>query len=162
MISTAIVVCVYRRFLREGYMAFNLSGVLGFIFICGIILLLILLLGKLIRPSVYQSKKATTYECGEKPIGSAWFNFNNRFYIIALVFVLFDVEVALVVPAVLIFRKFVSEGQGMLAFAEVFVFLAILFVALIYVWARGDIDWDKDVKDIKRTSMNTGAEENGN
>jgi NADH-quinone oxidoreductase subunit A len=123
-------------------MAFNLATVLGFIFISGIMLFVILLFGWLIRPKKKPSAaKSNTYECAELPFGSAWFNFNNRFYIIALLFVVFDVEVALVVPVAVVFRKLVESGHGLLAFIEMFFFLTILFVALVYVWARGDLRW---------------------
>jgi NADH-quinone oxidoreductase subunit A len=122
-------------------MAFNLATVFAFILVSGVIFLVILLFGWLIRPKTKSAIKGTTYECAEIPFGSAWFNFNNRFYLIALVFVVFDVEVALVIPVAVIFRKLVENGQGLLAFAEMFFFLTVLFVALIYVWARGDIRW---------------------
>ncbi|HSA21894.1 MAG TPA: NADH-quinone oxidoreductase subunit A, partial [Myxococcota bacterium] len=64
-----------------------------------------------------------------------------RFYVIALVFVVFDVEVALVVPVAVVFREAVAAGAGLLAFTEMFLFLAVLLVALVYVWARGDLTW---------------------
>jgi NADH-quinone oxidoreductase subunit A len=128
-------------------MGYHLAMVFGFLVVSGGSLLVFLLFGKLIRPRIPQEIKSTTYECGEKPFGPAWFNFNNRFYVIALVFVVFDVEVALVVPAVTVFRELLDSGLGLLAFIEVFLFLAILFVALIYVWARGDLKWVRAVKD---------------
>ncbi len=127
-------------------MAFNLATILGFLAVSGLALFVFLLVGKLVRPSKPQAIKATTYECGEKPFGPAWFNFNNRFYVIALVFVIFDVEVVLIVPAVVVFRKLVDQGLGILAFIEIFLFIAILMVALIYVWARGDLNWDRIIK----------------
>ena len=123
-------------------MGFNLATTLGFIFFSGVLLLVILLFGWLIRPKQKPSaEKLSTYECAEVPFGSAWFNFNNRFYLIALIFVVFDVEIALVVPVAVVFRKLVESGNGVLAFAEMFFFLTVLFVALIYVWARGDLSW---------------------
>lgn len=120
---------------------FELGMVLAFLLVSGFALLGLLLLGKWLRPHRPGGAKLTTYECGEPAVGPAWFNFNNRFYIIALVFVVFDVELALVVPVATVFRAFVANGQGLLAFAEMFLFLTILFVALIYVWARGDLTW---------------------
>jgi len=128
-------------------MGFNLATVLGFLAVSGVALLVFLLFGKLIRPRNPDPIKSSTYECGEKPIGPAWFNFNNRFYVIALIFVVFDVEIALVVPAVVVFRKLLAEGQGLLAFIEIFFFLSILLVALIYVWARRDLTWVRDIED---------------
>ncbi len=126
-------------------MAFNLATVFGFIMVSGLALLVFLLVGWLVRPKRPNPAKGATYECAEVPFGSAWFNFNNRFYIIALIFVVFDVEVALVVPVVVIFRKLVENGNGLLAFVEMFFFLTVLFVALIYVWARGDLRWVREI-----------------
>jgi NADH-quinone oxidoreductase subunit A len=128
-------------------MGFNLATVLGFLAVSGLALGVFLLAGKLVRPSKPDDIKASTYECGEKPFGPGWFSFNNRFYVIALVFVVFDVEVALVIPAAVIFRKLIEQGMGVLAFVEIFFFLGILFVALIYVWARGDLTWVRAIKD---------------
>lgn len=127
-------------------MAFNLAVLLGFMVVTFATLTLILLFGRLLRPNNPYPLKNTTYECAEVPEGTAWFNFNNRFYIIALVFVAFDVEIALVVPVVVVFRKMVANGMGALAFAEIFFFLFVLFVALIYVWAHGDLNWDRVIK----------------
>jgi NADH-quinone oxidoreductase subunit A len=127
-------------------MAFNLAMLLGFFAVSGIALTALMLFGKLIRPSNPQPIKNTTYECGEKPVGAAWFNFNNRFYIFALIFVIFDVEVALTIPIVVIYRSMVESGSGLLVFAELFSFLCVLFVALIYFWARGDLTWDRVIK----------------
>jgi NADH-quinone oxidoreductase subunit A len=146
--------------MEQSFMAFNLATVFGFILISGVLLLVILLFGWLIRPKKKPSEaKAAIYECAEKPFGSAWFNFNNRFYIIALVFVVFDVEVALVVPVAVIFRKLVEQGNGLLAFAEMFFFLTVLFVALIYVWARDDLKWVQALTAKECTEVEMGRKE---
>ncbi len=131
-------------------MGINLAVVLGFFFVSGIVLTLILTFGRLIRPHNPTPIKNTTYECGEVPIGAGWFNFNNRFYSIALIFLIFDVEVALTVPIVLVFRSYVEMDTGLLVFFELFLFLAILFAGLIYLWIKGDFTWD-------RTLKNTGS-----
>jgi NADH-quinone oxidoreductase subunit A len=86
------------------------------------------------------------YECGEKPIGQAWFNFNPRFYLIALVFVIFEVEIAFMFPVAAVYKSFIERGQGLLAFGEIFVFVAILSIGLAYVWAMGDLNWVKGLK----------------
>src|SRR4051812_49857235 len=59
------------------------------------------------------------YECGEKPIGRAWYNFNPRFYLIALVFVIFEVEIAFMYPVASVYKSFIEKGQGLLAFGEI-------------------------------------------
>jgi NADH-quinone oxidoreductase subunit A len=91
-----------------------------------------------VRPSKPNKTKLSTYECGEEPIGSPWVKFNLRFYIIALVFLIFEVEVVFLFPWALIFK-----GLGWFAFIEMIVFMVILIVGLAYVWAKGDLEWDK-------------------
>jgi len=91
-----------------------------------------------LRPHQPYPEKNSTYECGEEPIGSAWIRLNVRFYVVALIFLLFDVEVVFLFPWALIFRHF-----GMFGFLEMVVFLVILLVGYAYVWAKGDLDWDK-------------------
>jgi NADH-quinone oxidoreductase subunit A len=105
-----------------------------------------LLGGRFLRPNAPNREKSMIYECGEKPIGQAWFNFNPRFYLIALVFVIFEVEIAFMFPVASVYRSFIEKGQGLLAFAEIFVFVAILAVGLAYVWAMGDLEWVKGLK----------------
>jgi len=95
-----------------------------------------LLVWKVIRPSRYSEEKLTTYECGENPTGSAWIQFNIRFYVFALIFIVFDVEAVFLLPWAVVFREL-----GPLAFVEGLVFIAILVVALAYVWRKGDLEW---------------------
>jgi len=95
-----------------------------------------LLVWKVIRPSRYSEEKLTTYECGENPTGSAWIQFNIRFYVFALIFIVFDVEAVFLLPWAVVFRQL-----GPLAFVEGLVFIAILVVALTYVWRKGDLEW---------------------
>lgn len=105
-----------------------------------------LLGGRFLRPDAPTREKSMIYECGEKPIGQAWFNFNPRFYLVALVFVIFEVEIAFMYPVASVYRSFIEKGQGLLAFGEIFVFVAILAVGLAYVWAMGDLEWVKGLK----------------
>jgi NADH-quinone oxidoreductase subunit A len=106
-----------------------------------------LLIGALLRPKFPNVEKEMIYECGERPIGSAWFNFNPRFYIIALVFVIFEVEIALTIPVALVFRKWVYDGIGLVALAEILAFVAILFTGLIWIWVRKDLEWVKQIEE---------------
>ena len=126
-------------------MHFNFANVAVF-FGLGIALVgLMLGLGSLLRPHNPQERKLRTYECGELPTGNAWINFNIRFYLIALVFVIFDVELAFVYPVTVVFRDFVEGGQGLFALAEIGLFLGILFLGLVYVWVKRDLEWIKRV-----------------
>jgi NADH-quinone oxidoreductase subunit A len=100
---------------------------------------------KAIRPSFPSEDKSLIYECGEKPIGRAWFNFNPRFYLVALVFVIFEVDLALTFPVAVVYKDWVAAGPqfAWVAFAELFLFIAILVVGLVWVWAHGDLEWVK-------------------
>ena len=102
-------------------------------------------LQKLLAPSNPYARKLTPYECGEPPTGRAWINFNVRFYVIALIFVVFEVEVAFVYPIAAVFVDWVKHGQRLYALSEILIFLIILFVGLIYVWAKHDLEWIKKV-----------------
>lgn len=126
-------------------MYFHFGNVLVFLLLGLVLAGMMLGLGRLVRPAKPEEQKLSSYECGEPPTGSAWINFNIRFYLIALVFVIFDVEVAFVYPVAVAFRHFVLEGNGLVAFLELFVFVGILFAGLIYVWAKRDLEWLKRV-----------------
>jgi NADH-quinone oxidoreductase subunit A len=124
---------------------FDFANVLVF-FALGLVLCGVMMgLGLLLRPSNPGPWKLTTYECGEPPSGGAWINFNIRFYLIALVFVIFDVELAFIYPVVTVFKDWVARGQGLFALVEIVVFIGILAVGLVYVWAKGDLEWLKQV-----------------
>jgi NADH-quinone oxidoreductase subunit A len=108
--------------------------------------LLALGIARLLRPSNPFPAKLTTYECGELPQGSSWVRFNIRFYLIALFFIVFDVEVIFLFPWAVIFRDLLGvPGMGALVFWEMVLFLAILVVGLAYVWGKGDLDWVKSL-----------------
>ena len=94
----------------------------------------------IIRPSRPYADKLSTYECGEEPVGESWVKFNIRFYVIALIFLLFEVEVVFLFPWAMVFKSY-----GVFAFVEMLVFLAILVVGYAYVWVKGDLEWDKPV-----------------
>jgi NADH-quinone oxidoreductase subunit A len=104
-------------------------------------------LSRLVGPRHPNPEKASVYECGERPVGVAWFNFNPRFYFVALAFVIFEVDIALTFPVVSVYREWVhaSPMLAWVAFAELFLFTAILIVGLIWVWAHGDLEWVKNL-----------------
>jgi len=105
-----------------------------------------LLIGRLLRPSNPQPVKLSTYECGEPAMGSAWVNFNVRFYVVALIFIIFEVEIAFMFPVAAVFRRWLESGQGMFALVETLIFVGILFLGLIYAWAKGDLEWVKKIR----------------
>jgi NADH:ubiquinone oxidoreductase subunit 3 (subunit A) len=112
------------------------AAVLAFLVVVVAFLVVNLLVWKVIRPSRFSEEKLTTYECGENPTGSAWVQFNIRFYVFALIFIIFDVEAVFLLPWAVVFRQL-----GMLAYVEGLVFIGILVVALAYVWRKGDLEW---------------------
>jgi NADH-quinone oxidoreductase subunit A len=124
-------------------MYFQFANVLVFAVLGLALCALMLGLGALLRPANPHPGKLATYECGEPPSGPAWINFNIRFYLIALVFVIFDVELAFIYPVVTVFREWLARGQGLFALVEIVVFIGILAVGLVYVWAKGDLEWLK-------------------
>ncbi len=115
-----------------------------------------LLLGSFIRPNNPNKLKETAYECGEEPIGSAWANFNVRFYVVALIFIIFDVETALMFPVAAVFKKFNSIGMGGTLLMSILAFVSVLVAGLIYCWKKGDLDW---VKSFHSTHSNIGHKE---
>ena len=93
-------------------------------------------MAKLVRPSRKTHEKQTTYECGENPEGTPWVKFNIRFYVVALIFLIFDVEVVLLFPWALNYKEY-----GVYGFLVGIIFLLILFVGMAYEWRKGDLEW---------------------
>ena len=104
-------------------------------------------LNKFIAPHHPNPEKNSSYECGEETTGNSWIQFNSRFYVIALIFLLFDVEMIFVFPWATVFSNkelIAIDGRwGWLAFTEMIVFLGILLLGLVYVWRKKDLDWIK-------------------
>ncbi|WP_437780117.1 NADH-quinone oxidoreductase subunit A [Sorangium sp. So ce1097] len=116
-----------------------------------------LLLGKLLRPSNPYAEKVETYECGEAPVGPAWFNFNPRFYIVALIYIIFDVEIAFIYPVAAVFKRWVDQGIGLFALVEIFLFVAILMLGFVYVLVKGDLEWIRAIKGDPRGAQNVSS-----
>jgi NADH-quinone oxidoreductase subunit A len=102
---------------------------------------------RLLAPRNPNYEKLSTYECGEEPTGNAWLPFNSRFYVIALVFLLFDVEMVFVFPWATVFGNHeiiaADARWGWISLTEMFIFLGILILGLAYVWLKGDLNWIK-------------------
>ncbi len=110
--------------------------------------LVTLLVGKLLRPVKPNPEKLTTYESGEDPAHSALGNFNPRFYVVALIFILFEAELVFLFPWAIVFgdEQLITETKGLwgrFALIETFIFIGILGLGLIYVWVKGMLDWVK-------------------
>lgn len=109
-----------------------------FIILSVVLIMAALFLQKILAPSQRTALKDSPYECGEEVEGSAWVQFNIRFYVIALIFLIFDVEIVLLFPWAVVFKDL-----GLVAFVEMVIFLGILTVGLVAVWRRQDLNWVK-------------------
>jgi NADH-quinone oxidoreductase subunit A len=123
-----------------------------------VFLALNLALGRLLRPNKPEAMKDEVYECGEPAEGSPWVRFDLRFYVVALLFVIFDVEVAFFFPWAEVFGKATQTAEltggeeaalardfAWLAFADFAIFFGILLTGFAYLWHRGDLEWVRSV-----------------
>lgn len=115
----------------------------GMIFIA-----LVMLTAYLIRPHRPNEEKVSVYECGEEPSGTAWGKFNIRFYVIALIFILFDVELVFLFPWATVFAQknllvSTSGRWGWYTLIEMLIFIIILALGLAYAWKKGFLNWEK-------------------
>jgi NADH-quinone oxidoreductase subunit A len=93
--------------------------------------------GALLRPRRPSAVKSEAFECGNPPSGPAWRRFDVKFYLTAIVFIVFDVEVVFMYPWALVFRPL-----GMFGFVEMAVFVLVLALGFVYVWRKGALEWD--------------------
>ncbi len=135
----------------------ELGNALAFVVLAGSLPLIILFVSKFLRPDYPYAGKLMTYECGEIPKGGAFVQYNPRFYMVAIVFLVFDVEVALLFPVMTLIKDAVANGVALQPLALAFGFLFVLFVGLVYEWKTGDIDWVKEFVDKRRALVESGA-----
>jgi NADH-quinone oxidoreductase subunit A len=114
----------------------NILGLMGFVAGGVAFVLITLIAGKLIRPSLPNQLKGEIYECGEPTVGSGWVQFDLRFYVAALLFVIFDVETALLYPWARVFLE-----SSMAALWDLLFFLGLLVVGYAFLWKHGYLDW---------------------
>jgi len=106
-----------------------------------------LLVTQLIGPRKRTATKLMPYECGKDPIGSARDRYSIKFYTVAVIFLLFDIEVLFIIPFAVAFKSLLAEQKisgiafGTIAFLEILAFIATLVVGYIYVWKKGTFDW---------------------
>ena len=131
-------------------MGFQFGAVLAFAVVAVLFALVALLIGAIIRPRFPNADKVSIYECGERPVGAAWYNFNPRFYLIALAFVIFEVDIALTFPVVVVYAEWTKQGHGWVALTELVLFTVILLIGLIWAWAHGDLEWVKKLPAAKK------------
>ena len=107
-----------------------------------------LLVSRLIRPNRPNAQKLSSYESGETPQGPAWIQFNLRFYVLALIFILFEVEIVFLFPWSVVFanKDLIEQTEGAwgwYAFTEMLIFILVLVIGLAYAWKMGHLDWVK-------------------
>ena len=133
----------------SAYGSILLLGIVGILLVC-----VTIYLAKILSPHKPNSIKLSTYECGEETTGSSWVQFNPRFYVIALVFLLFDVELIFVFPWSTVYAHLgliqADSRWAWFAMAEMAIFIGILILGLLYVWKRGDLNWIKPSHSIPR------------
>jgi len=118
-----------------------------FILLAVVFVAIAIFAAKLIRPKRPTKEKDLIYECGENAVGSPWVKFNIRFYVVALIFLIFDVEVVLPFPWALTYKEY-----GLFGFLVGIIFLSILGLGMAYEWRKGDLDWDRSRPSIPELS----------
>jgi len=122
------------------------DGLMPIVILMGIAILLFVgghFLSVVLSPKKPSHLKQTPYECGEQPVGSAWSAFNVRFYVVGLIFIIFDVESVLMFPVAAIFRELNDMGEGAYALIIFLSFISVLLEGIAYCWKKGDLDWVK-------------------
>jgi NADH-quinone oxidoreductase subunit A len=121
----------------------NYFPVLVFVLVGIAIGVLPVVAGFVIAPSNPDAEKLSPYECGFEAFEDARMKFDVRYYLIAIIFILFDLEVAFLFPWASIFKDIVASGSiKMFGFVEMLVFLGILLIGYVYAWAKGALDWE--------------------
>src|SRR3989304_9698011 len=115
----------------DNYLPLALLTIIGFVFVA-----VSLLMSRMVRPSNKTKEKLTTYECAEVPIGDARINFNIQYYMIVIVFLIFDVEVLFLYPWAVQLKKL-----GAIGFFEMIVFIEVLIIGLAYAWRKEALEW---------------------
>jgi NADH-quinone oxidoreductase subunit A len=105
--------------------------------LAGIVVLAMVGLGRLLGPKTSNPVRSEAFECGNPASGPAWGRFSVKFYMTAILFIVFDIEVVFLYPWAVLFRRL-----GWFGFAEMMVFIGILSLGLLYVWRKGALEWE--------------------
>ena len=98
-------------------------------------------LSAILGPKKPSHSKLSVYECGLEPVGDARERFSVKFFLVALLFILFDIEVVFLIPWAVTYRGFIAEGMGLFMLIEMGIFMVILAIGLLYVWRKGALEW---------------------
>jgi NADH-quinone oxidoreductase subunit A len=114
--------------------------------IAAILAVAMVLLSYFIGQHKFSRVKMSQYECGMQPVGDAKQRFTVKFYLVAMLFILFDVEAIFLYPWAIVGKPLKSDGLGLFWFLEMLVYILILLAGLWYVWKKGVLDWNKQGK----------------
>ena len=121
----------------------NYFPILMFVLVGLAVGVLPILLGWLVSPKNPDAEKLSPYECGFEAFEDARMKFDVRYYLLAILFILFDLEIAFLVPWATIFKDIVeTESMKLFGFWEMIVFIAVLVIGYIYAWAKGALEWE--------------------
>lgn len=109
-----------------------------FLLMAMIFVAVVMTVSRILRPNRPTKEKQKIYECGENPEGTPWVKFNIRFYVVALIFLIFDVEVVLLIPWAMVYKTF-----GVPGFLTGAIFLVLLGLGMAYEWRKGDLEWER-------------------
>ncbi len=115
----------------DNYLPFAILLIVGIVFVA-----IALIMSRMVRPSVKTKVKLSTYECAETPVGDARIHYNIQYYLIVIVFLIFDVEVLFMYPWAVQLRKL-----GGIGFIEMVLFIEVLIIGLAYAWRKEALDW---------------------
>lgn len=115
----------------DDYLPVAILTVIGFIFVA-----VSLFMSRMVRPANMTKEKLSTYECAEVPVGDARIHFNIQYYLIVIVFLIFDVEILFLYPWAVQFRQL-----GPLGFFEMLIFIEVLIIGLAYAWRKEALEW---------------------
>ncbi len=115
----------------DNYLPVVILTIVGIVFVA-----ISLFMSRMVRPSYRTKEKASTYECAETPVGDARIHFNIHYYLIVIVFLIFDVEVLFLYPWAVQFKSL-----GPLGFFEMIIFIEVLIIALAYAWRKEALEW---------------------
>lgn len=115
----------------DNYLPVALLTIIGFAFVA-----ISLFMSRMVRPSKKTNEKLSTYECAEVPIGDARIHYNIQYYLLVIVFLIFDVEVLFLYPWTVQFKQL-----GPLGFFEMLIFIEVLVIALAYAWRKEALEW---------------------
>ncbi len=104
--------------------------------------LAMLIVNEVLGPRRKSARKQQAFECGNAPIAKPRQRYDVKFYLVALFFIVFDIEVVFLFPWAVRFKEALAQGNGWLYMGEMFIFLGLLTVGLVYVWKRGALRWE--------------------